>query len=89
MTSLADYAGSPSSTAKSWKATFGEMLVTSEFKKPKASLKTSSDKKSENKRSKKDSVLDDVASTETVSSAQKVDNGGEQSCQPSAGSVSV
>ena len=89
MTSLAEYAGSPSSSARSWKETFGEMLVASDFKKPRSDLKTSSGKVSEKRKSKKDSILADKESTENVSSAQKVDDGGEQSCQPSAGSVSL
>ena len=65
------------------------MLVTSDFKKPRTGLKSSSEKKSEKKKSKKDSNSIDDESIEDVSSAQKVDNGGEQSCQPSAGSVSL
>lgn len=89
MTSLAEYAASPSSTAKSWKDTFGEMLVASDFKKPKLSSKTSSEKSSEKMKSKKDSSLVDNESAELVSSAQKVDNGEERNCQPSAGSVSL
>ena len=89
MTSLAEYTGSPSSSARSWKDTFGEMLKTSEFKKPRINSKTSSDKSSEKRKLKKDSSLVDNELIEDDSSAQKVDNDGERNCQPSAGSVSL
>ena len=87
MSSLAAYTSSPSSSASSWKATFGEMLKEADFKKPR--LVVSSDKKSEKEKIKKSSVETGDEPVNSELSAQKVDSGVDQSCQPSAGSVSI
>ena len=84
---MSSYVNSPSSTAKIWRETFGSPVDLSKCrtKKSKVSSEKTLEKAEVQEEPEKVTEVADLGE----SGSQKVDNGSDTVCQPSAGSVSI